>query len=150
MCGNKQDQWLPLWDDIRPLAEGLANGRTVRFHFMGASIRESKDVPPGTTRTFQIIDGQQRMTTLQILLKAFGDIAGTKGFLNHRNKIKRYISNDTSILLSEEKKQKVWPTHSDRADYEAVMNTEFDDDKITNLISTNENSSKSKSNIIGA
>ena len=147
---NERDQWLPLWDDIHPLADGLASGRDVRFHFMGASIREAKDVPPGTTRTFQIIDGQQRLTTLQILLKAFGDVAGRKGFIPHRSKISRYIVNDTSILVSEENKLKVWPTHSDRKPYKMVMDAEYEDDWIGHLYSANENPTVPVGNIVGA
>ena len=73
---EREKQWEPLWDDTRRIAERLLTGQPVRSHFLGASVHEKKAVPPGAIETRLVIDGQQRLTTLQILLQAFEDVGG--------------------------------------------------------------------------
>ena len=80
---NEEEQWQPLWDDLCPLAEMVAEGKEGRAHFLGASVQEVIPVPAGTTEVRRVIDGQQRMTTLQILLKAFRDVAAARGHSNY-------------------------------------------------------------------
>lgn len=68
---NKEDQWGRLWADIQDKAEGrLADVQPVP-HFLGAAVLE-----PQPRRgllgveALHIIDGQQRLTTLQYILAA--------------------------------------------------------------------------------
>ena len=69
---NKEEQWEPLWTDIAEKAEMRSKGDTPAPHFLGAIVLE-----PQARRglrgveTYHIIDGQQRLTTLQYLLAAF-------------------------------------------------------------------------------
>src|ERR1700730_4492799 len=68
---NKEEQWEPLWNDIAEKAEMRSRGDTPAPHFLGAIVLE-----PQARRglrgveTFHIIDGQQRLTTLQYFLVA--------------------------------------------------------------------------------
>ena len=67
-----RDQWQQLWDDIKTKAEArLFGGGSYTPHFLGAIVL---DPQPRAgligVDTLHIIDGQQRLTTLQFILKA--------------------------------------------------------------------------------
>ena len=55
------DEWDDLWQDIT----SLGTGDTVSSHYMGYLVLQSSD-----SKRFDIIDGQQRITTLSILILA--------------------------------------------------------------------------------
>src|SRR5262245_55128326 len=69
----------PLWSDVRTLAEqierlteeGQASSKShVPPHFLGALVVEQVPTPVGQIDARQVIDGQQRLTTLQLLILA--------------------------------------------------------------------------------
>ena len=56
-----------LWDDVMSLGKGSTN----RFHFLGSIVYiDSKVSNASKVRELQVIDGQQRLTTLTLLLAA--------------------------------------------------------------------------------
>src|SRR5690348_15407571 len=70
---NRRDQWEPLWDDVRAVAQRLLDGppsRRVPPHFLGAIVVEQAPTTVGSVAVYHVIDGQQRLTTLQLLLDA--------------------------------------------------------------------------------
>lgn len=63
--------WLPLWEDIeRKFIEALDGRTDAPNHFLGSLVLDQKQTPTGYVVVRQIIDGQQRLTTLQIFLAA--------------------------------------------------------------------------------
>jgi uncharacterized protein with ParB-like and HNH nuclease domain len=65
---QRETEWEPLWDDISHLADRvLAAGsdQKVAGHFVGTAVLEQVKTPAGTIGCREIIDGQQRLTTLQ-------------------------------------------------------------------------------------
>ena len=63
---NRDDQWTPLWADVTEMAQQLLSGaQDVLPHFMGAMV-----VQPMDSGQVRVIDGQQRLTTLQIMIAA--------------------------------------------------------------------------------
>lgn len=64
-----RDQWEQLWDDIRDKAEGRFNKGKVTPHFLGAVVLDPqpREGLVGVD-VLHIIDGQQRLTTLQFVL----------------------------------------------------------------------------------
>lgn len=69
---TKEDQWQPLWEDVRAVAErlldlkGSASGYgapTVPPHFLGAIVLDQQMIPSGFIAARHVIDGQQRLTT---------------------------------------------------------------------------------------
>ena len=76
---NQQIQWEPLWQDIADTAQELmsrcdkigdplvAMGE-MSPHFMGAVVLKQKLTTPGEPTNRIIVDGQQRLTTLQIVM----------------------------------------------------------------------------------
>ena len=70
---GEEDQWFPLWEDVRNLAERhLAVGGRGRIkpHFMGAIVLQHRQSKTGEVTKRLVVDGQQRLTTLQLLIKA--------------------------------------------------------------------------------
>ena len=71
---NEEKHWLPLWEDIqRKFVESLEGRKDAPNHFLGALVLDQKQTPTGHVVVRQVIDGQQRLTTLQIFLAAYRD-----------------------------------------------------------------------------
>ncbi len=69
-CWNLERQWEPLWEDIKRLAERHGRGDAVTPHFMGAIVLQPLHSSTGEVTKRFVIDGQQRLVTIQLLLKA--------------------------------------------------------------------------------
>ena len=68
---NREENWEPLWQDLADVADRvLAGPKEVRDHFLGTVVLEQVASTIGSIATREIIDGQQRLTTLQLLLQA--------------------------------------------------------------------------------
>src|SRR5215203_553852 len=71
---SREQQWEPLWEDIsRKFTEQLEGRKDAPVHFLGAMVLDQKQTPTTHVEKRQIIDGQQRLTTIQIFLAAFRD-----------------------------------------------------------------------------
>ena len=119
---KRGDQWEPLWDDIAALAERYLRQDAYRPHFMGAVVLEQVNTATGTLDLRQIIDGQQRLTTLQIVAEAACDVCEQLGLIaadNARN-LRRLTRNDPRDGDPDEI-YKVWPTNVDREHFRRVM-----------------------------
>ncbi len=115
---TKLRQWEPFWNDLRTKAIECLAGRERRFsHFMGAVVLETRGgFSAGRVPAFQVVDGQQRLTTFQIFLAAARDYALQSGFAATAEKIKDYLLNDKPHLMEDPEVEvyKVWPTQYDR------------------------------------
>ena len=69
---NEENQWKPLWSDVVRLAERILRQPDSKHHphFLGAVVLQQVQKPTGLMQERTIIDGQQRLTTLQLLLHA--------------------------------------------------------------------------------
>ena len=66
---DKEEQWAPLWHDVRRLAElRLLETAGDARHFLGAIVVQAQEPILGDPQASSIIDGQQRLTTLQLLM----------------------------------------------------------------------------------
>lgn len=118
---KETEQWTPLWEDLRNLAETISQGKVARAHFMGASVQDRRPVPPGHIETRMLIDGQQRLTTLQLLLKAFHDCVAELENEPYLRALEKLVRNNHPLSTTPHEQFKVWPTNSDREDFQAVM-----------------------------
>lgn len=68
---NEEKQWKPLWNDAIRIAERLLEKSQLRPtpHFLGAVVLQQVQNPVGTIAKRTIIDGQQRLTTLQLMFE---------------------------------------------------------------------------------
>src|SRR4029077_11565881 len=100
---TREKQWEPFWNDIRTKAIECLAGRERRFsHFMGAVVLEARGgVSAGRVPSFQVVDGQQRLTTFQLFLAAARDYAKIAGFATTAEKIRDYLLNDKPHLMED-------------------------------------------------
>jgi hypothetical protein len=120
---SEENQWEPLWGDILRVAERLLADpvATHQPHFIGAVVLQQV---PNSTGGFQertIIDGQQRLTTLQILLDAMHSEFEHAGATKPARRLERLIRNDEDFCNLDEDRYKVWPTNRDREGFCEVM-----------------------------
>ena len=84
---ERKTQWQPFWADICAQVERDQNQRhrTPRAqkcqHFLGAVVLNAHEARRGQANRFEVIDGQQRITTLYLLLAALRDIADDQGIV---------------------------------------------------------------------
>jgi uncharacterized protein with ParB-like and HNH nuclease domain len=107
----KHDNWQTLWDDVM-IQYDLGDDST---HFMGAIVSvPARSVPVGVNK-YLIIDGQQRLTTLSLLLCALRDIVEGKS----ADRIQEvYLTNR---FREPEDTLKLVPTQADRDRYRAIV-----------------------------
>ena len=115
---NKGNQWEPFWLDVRTKAIERLSDKERRFsHFMGAVVLESRGKPSvRQVPSFQVVDGQQRLTTFQLFLTAARHYAILIGHSSASDNIQRYVMNSDPHLMEDRDKEiyKVWPTEADR------------------------------------
>jgi Protein of unknown function DUF262 len=117
----KQDQLRRLWEDILKLAQDRvdAPGAT---HFIGSLVlAPSPSNGPAGVSEFLVVDGQQRLTTLSILLCAIRDHLVKTEDPEHRERIdQQYLINKWK---PEQQRLKLVPTQEDRPAYLACLDS---------------------------
>lgn len=118
------DQWWPLWEDIRDKAEARLSGGNVVPHFLGAIVLEpqkSRDLKG--VDAYHIIDGQQRLTTLQFLIKAARMMLSDRGDGSYLSVLDGVLANANPETMRNERveKYKLWPTFKDQDSYIKAM-----------------------------
>jgi len=116
---QREIHWEPLWGDLEGLLDASANGQQ-RNHFMGAIVLQSTDSAPGGVSRWRVIDGQQRLTTLQIFLAAAAVAAAEAGASTAARRFRRLVANDPDEAGPDEL-LKLSPTSADRETFELVM-----------------------------
>ena len=125
---TRDDQWDPLWEDIRALTEQLMDtaadpygGLPVPPHFLGAIVLDQQRIPAGFIATRHVVDGQQRLTTLQLLLDAAQSVVEKHGAPMDAQALRVLILNDAAIAQHPDQVYKVWPTDRDQDAFRAAM-----------------------------
>jgi len=122
---NLDQQWAPLWEDIsRKFAQHLEGRTNAPVHFLGAMVLDQKLTPTGHVVRRQVIDGQQRLTTLQLFLAAFRDFCTDHGCCELASECRSYTFNSGMMANPDVDKFKVWPTSLDRPQFVDVMASE--------------------------
>ena len=146
---EKERQWKPFWNDTRAVAERLLRDpEDLRPHFLGAIVLEQLKVPVGKPDSRSIIDGQQRLATIQILLGAVRDICVSDQSLAKLGESVELLMFNHSVMVDEEDdRYKVWPTNTDHAAYRIVMSTRSPEEAKAELA---KHAGADKSNIVQA
>ena len=119
---NQVKQWEPLWEDInRKFTEHLEGRQDAPIHFLGAMVLDQKLTPTTHVPRRQVIDGQQRLTTLQIFLAAFRDNCTANDCKELAEECDKYLLNTGMMNDHAVEKFKVWPTQSDREQFSDVI-----------------------------
>jgi Protein of unknown function DUF262 len=117
-----EHQWEPLWEDIsRKFNEYLEGRKDAPVHFLGAMVVDQKQVPITHVEKRQVIDGQQRLTTLQIFLAAFRDFCREQNCDELAKECDAFTLNKGMMADPSVDRFKMWPTQADRAQFSDVM-----------------------------
>lgn len=128
---NKEDQWERLWDDISDKAEIRAGGDQPSPHFLGAAVLEPQQRHGLIgVDSFHIIDGQQRLTTLQYFLAALAIVLRQENQTTLLSIVDGCLRNGNAdtMLQPDIEVYKVWPTYRDRGNFQTAMNATTLDD----------------------
>lgn len=126
---DREQQWEPLWQDIEATAERLGEVRQVGFqnkldvaradksavpHFLGAIVVEQQATAVGEVDVRSVVDGQQRLTTLQLLLAGVLDALVAQEVTGKLiPKLRKLTRNDDDVVEGDSL-FKVIPRPSDR------------------------------------
>ena len=113
--------WQELWEDIEDLLNRELTRGKVHPHFMGAVVLEQLGNATGAVETRQIIDGQQRFTTLQIVMTVCRDHALGLDSEKFGERFGDLVCNRENRIDKADEAFKVWPTNSDRAAYRLIQ-----------------------------
>ncbi|MFD3707113.1 DUF262 domain-containing protein [Nocardia sp. NPDC058658] len=130
---SEEDQWSPLWRDVQRLADKvIAAGEsadtlaTIGVHFLGAIVFKAKAPITGDVTRYEVIDGQQRTTTLQVMLDAAQKVLTELKFDDHGEALSELTCNRAKRFQGKPAQYKVWPSRSDRDAFAAVMSEDTD------------------------
>jgi uncharacterized protein with ParB-like and HNH nuclease domain len=132
---KEEEHWQLLWEDLRQVVDELLEhqgGATDRFeredaqeatspHFLGAVVLEQIPAPTRKLESREIIDGQQRLITLQVLLSAAHDVAEAHDDERSASMFEKLMFNDEDLINTDEDRLKVWPIESDQEAFINVM-----------------------------
>ncbi|MFT2816822.1 DUF262 domain-containing protein [Leifsonia sp. A12D58] len=122
---DEEDQWAPLWQDIRRMAElRVREPNGVVSHFLGAVVLQAHEIQQGHIPVSNIIDGQQRLTTLQILMDATAAVLDELGLEALAGQLVVLTHNQANFVPDGESLLKVRHTNRDLAAFAEVMNAE--------------------------
>lgn len=118
-----ESQWEPLWRDVERVADRLLSPSALSHqpHFLGAVVLQQMMMPIGAFQVRTIIDGQQRLTTLQVMLDAFHAEMLAAGATRPAARLLKLVENEEEYCETPEDRFKVWPTNRDRPAFEEVM-----------------------------
>jgi hypothetical protein len=115
-----------LWEDIIRAYERLTTDRaSLTPHFMGAIVIAQIKTFGRQVQAFEVIDGQQRLTTFQLLLTALRDVAQMQGS-EYGTAIRRYLINEDIMEIPDVECYKLWPSMMDRRSFVKLVNPDAD------------------------
>jgi hypothetical protein len=130
---TQDDQWGPLWEDVCNTADDyleklnkandkgvVAEQKTAR-HFLGAVVVQQVHVATKDVDRREVIDGQQRLTTLQLLLDAVQYVCEERGVQGVAKRLFKLVTNDKDLVEDKDHIFKLWPTTNDREAFRRAM-----------------------------
>lgn len=112
-----ETNWSSLWEDILSEAVKLRNENN--RHFIGALI--TRPIKSEQLSRFEVIDGQQRLATFQIILCAIRDICQSSDYANFARHANHRILNDPDISGDPNARYKFLPTSFDVEAFRAII-----------------------------
>lgn len=115
-----------LWEDIERAVKRIETDRSSLVpHFMGALVINQVKTFGKQVQAFEVIDGQQRLTTFQLLLAAIRDVACDHGS-RYAQEVEKYLLNDGVMEKVEEERYKLWPSITDRRAFVKLIDPAVD------------------------
>jgi hypothetical protein len=132
---TERGQWELLFDDLEAVAERLEAERRkaalvglpviradkmVAPHFLGAVVLDMLPTSAGSLDVRSVIDGQQRLTTVQLLIRAVLDVL-IEIDSPRVAQVRRLIQNPGDVVTRPEEQHKLWPRRRDRGVWQVAM-----------------------------
>jgi hypothetical protein len=118
------EHWAPLWDDLRKVADEIltfGDGTDVADHFLGAIVCEQQPSFGRDAQAVAVIDGQQRLMTLQLLLAGAARVAQSR-VPSETDYLTGLLRNRDAVAKGRvEHQYKVWPNVRDRDSFSSAM-----------------------------
>jgi hypothetical protein len=120
---NEENQWEPLWKDMARMADKLVSQPSVKHypHFLRAVVLQQVQNASGTMQKRIVIDGQQRLTTLQLLFDALHSQLVAVNAEAAATRLETLLLNAAPFSRKPEDRFKAWPTNRDRPAFNEVM-----------------------------
>lgn len=124
---TEDGQWRLLFEDLETTAERLlevrdsgATGSTLKSkeqsispHFLGAIVCAALPFSTGGVALRSVIDGQQRLTTVQLMIRGLLDVL-QQVESDRAKSVRRMLFNPDDVVESPEEIYKLWPRRKDR------------------------------------
>lgn len=117
---DDEEQIPELWQDLRDQTLTILEGRKPFPHYFGAIIySQPQNQPFGAVTQRYLVDGQQRITTFQLVLAALRETAREFELESYDDAINAYLFNEISKSMLDPKREKfkLWPSSYDRELY---------------------------------
>jgi hypothetical protein len=133
---TEDGQWDLLFTDLEDTADRLFQARQhaqssgeplskadkkVPPHFLGAVVCDQLSAPAGGLDLRAVIDGQQRLTTIQLILRGVLDVLIEHGSPRIKQ-VRRLLENHPDVVEAPEERHKLWPRRKDREVWPLAMN----------------------------
>ena len=125
---DQDGQWDALWEDVQNTAESvLEDGGVNASHFLGAVVLQNKPASAGGVATWRVVDGQQRLTTMQLLLDAVHEVFVERNYKRDAAKLDVLVLNNKAFVDEDapDLAFKVWPTTGDQDAFRHAMHNEL-------------------------
>lgn len=135
-----ENQWRLLFEDLESTADRLFEVRTsgaqasvlkskeqgISPHFLGAIVCASLPFATGGVALRSVIDGQQRLTTIQLLIRGLLDIL-IANESERAKSVRRMLFNPDDVVESSEEIYKLWPRRKDRELWPTALGDDIPD-----------------------
>ncbi|GAA1730516.1 GmrSD restriction endonuclease domain-containing protein [Brachybacterium phenoliresistens] len=118
---TEERQWTPLWEDVERLVDLRMTQAPSATHFLGAVVMQRHLRAMGFVSEYALIDGQQRLTTLQLLLNACSAAMRDLGHAAPANNLRKLTLHDEGLGIEGVDRLKVRHTNSDGVPFQEVM-----------------------------
>lgn len=129
-------QWQLLTDDVLDVATRLRRARIAAIadgveqteadervgpHFLGAIVLEAQPQRGAHVNACSVIDGQQRLTTIFLLLRGLLDLLTERELTTRAKQVRKWILIHPDEVEEPLEVYKLWPRRRDRVAWQAVM-----------------------------
>ena len=134
---EQEKQWEPLWEDVRNTAECvLKDDQFMTSHFLGAVVLQPSRTQTWRLSTSSVVDGQQRLITMQLLLDAVQKVFQERNHSEEAEQLQVLVQNNKAFWGNDSDRAfKVWPTTEDQNAFRNAMQStspsdEYEDERI--------------------
>lgn len=124
---TRDGQWDLLFEDLKTTADRLlevrqsgashstltAKEQNISPHFLGAIVCAGLPFSTGGVALRSVIDGQQRLTTVQLMIRGFLYVLQEAGSVRVKS-VRRMLFNPNDVVETQEEIYKLWPRRKDR------------------------------------